>query len=118
MVEKIRLHGIMWLTIGNIFRKDTTANSIELRGYDSFRKKTTLILARQDKGYLGVAASGVSTLTNGPGNRGFDFNNDSDFINAGMGINGDHFADMGIGYFTAQEAGAHTFGFTIPMIGP
>ena len=30
-----------------------------------------------------------------------------------MGItHGDHFADMGIGYFTAQEAGAHTFGFT------
>ena len=59
-----------------------------------------------------MAANGVSTLTNGPGNRGYDFNNDSDFINAGIGIgNGNNFAEMGIGYFTAQEAGAHTFGF-------
>ena len=99
--------------IGNIFRKDTTANSIELRGYDAFREENYFDLARQDKGYLGVAASGVGVLTNGPGNRGYDFNNDSDFINAGIGItHGDNFGDMGIGYFTAQEAGAHTFGYT------
>ena len=104
--------------IGNIYRKDTTANAIEFRGYDSFRDENYFDLARQDKGYLGAAASGVSVLTNGPGNRGFDFNGDSDFINAGMGItHGDHFADMGIGYFTAQEAGAHTFGFTELMTG-
>ena len=76
-------------------------------------KRIIFDLARQDKGYLGVAASGVSVLTNGPGNRGYDFNNDSDFINAGMGItHGDNFGDMGIGYFTAQEAGDHTFGYT------
>ena len=60
-----------------------------------------------------MAADGVSTLTTGPGNRGYDFNGDSDYINAGIGItHGDHFANMGIGYFTAQEAGDHTFGYT------
>ena len=37
-------------TIGNIYRKDTTANSIELRGYDSFREENYFDLARQDKG--------------------------------------------------------------------
>ena len=92
--------------IGNIYSKNTTANSIELRGYDRFREDNYFDLGRADKGYLGVAADGVGTLTTGPGNRGYDFNGDSDYINAGIGItHGDHFANMGIGYFTAQEAG-------------
>ena len=105
--------------IGNIFRKDTTANALELRGFDTFQDENYFDLARQDKGYLGVAANGVSTLTNGPGNRGYDFNGDSDYMNAGIGItHGDHFAEMGIGYFTAQEAGAHTFGLPVLMTGP
>ena len=47
--------------IGNIFRKDTTANSIELRGYDSFREENYFDLARQDKGYL-TCCDGVSVL--------------------------------------------------------
>ena len=36
---------------------------------------------------LALTPSGSSYLTNGPGNRGLDFNNNGDYRNAGIGIN-------------------------------
>ena len=37
---------------------------------------------------LSLTPSGSNYLTNGPGNRGLDFNNNGDYRNAGIGING------------------------------
>ena len=81
-----------------------------MRGY-GWREENWLDIENGD-GYLKLTPDGKGVLTSGPGGRGWDFNNDGDFRNAGIGINqNDNFSSMGIGYFTAKVAGEYEFGY-------
>jgi hypothetical protein len=55
-----------------------------------------------------LTPSGSSTLTNGPGGRGLDFNNDGDYRNAGIGINrNNNYLSLFNGIFHAQVSGPY-----------
>ena len=61
---------------------------------------------------LGLTPSGSNYLTDGPGGRGLDFNNDSDYRNAGIGINrNDNYLSLFNGVFFAPTSG--TYGWEI-----
>ena len=55
-----------------------------------------------------LTPSGTSTLTNGPGNRGLDFNNDNDYRNAGIGITrNNNYLSLFNGVFHAKVSGPY-----------
>ena len=54
-------------------------------------------------------SSGAALLTDGPGGRGLDFNNDGDFTGTGAIGQNNNYANLFIGYFTPQETGVHGF---------
>ena len=57
-----------------------------------------------------LTPAGTNFLTNGPGGRGLDFNNDGDFKNAGVGINqNDNYQNLFHGMFVAPATGSYTF---------
>ena len=59
---------------------------------------------------LGLTPSGSNFLTNGPGGRGLDFNNDSDYRNAGIGINrNDQYLSLFNGVFYAPQTGSYAW---------
>ena len=61
---------------------------------------------------LGLTPSGSNYLTEGPGGRGLDFNNDSDYRNAGIGINrNNNYLSLFNGVFFAPTSG--TYGWEI-----
>ena len=96
--------------IGKIYQTVKNENQLEMRGY-TWREENWLDIENGD-GYLKLTPDGKGVLTSGPGGRGWDFNNDGDFRNAGIGINqNDNFSSMGIGYFTAKVAGEYEFGY-------
>ena len=55
-----------------------------------------------------LTPSGTSILTNGPGNRGLDFNNDNDYRNAGIGITrNNNYLSLFNGIFNAKVTGPY-----------
>ncbi len=96
--------------VGKIYQKIRNDNQLDLFGYN-WREEAWLDI-QDGRGLLEQSPSGKGTLTSGPGGRGWDFNNDTDFRNAGMGINqNDNFTSYGSGYFTAKVAGEYEFGY-------
>ena len=60
-------------------------------------------------GLMATTPYGTTTLTDGPADRGLDFNNDADFLNTGVVNQNDNYMNLFIGYFVPQETGAHEF---------
>ena len=57
---------------------------------------------------LALSPSGSNYLTNGPGNRGLDFNNNSDYRNAGIGITrNNNYLSLFNGVFFAPSTGSY-----------
>ena len=57
-----------------------------------------------------LTPSGSSLLTDGPSGNGFEFVNDDDFNNAGIGINqNDNYMSLFTGVFQAKEAGTYSW---------
>ena len=57
---------------------------------------------------LALTPSGSNYLTNGPGNRGLDFNNNSDYRNAGIGITrNNNYLSLFNGVFFAPSTGSY-----------
>ncbi|NQU25076.1 MAG: hypothetical protein HQ567_27635, partial [Candidatus Nealsonbacteria bacterium] len=66
-------------------------------------------------GLLAIAPSGSGLLTNGPGDRGLDFNNDADFRGAGVGITGnDNYQSTWTGGFNPSVTGTYNFTMQTP----
>jgi hypothetical protein len=65
----------------------------------------------QNGGLMSDAKVGEAVFTSGPSGRGIDFQNDQDFLDAGVGLNGtDNFRSLFLGYFHAQKDGDYEFG--------
>jgi len=60
-------------------------------------------------GLMALVPYGTTTLTVGPGGRGLDFNNDTDFINSGAINQADNYMNLFLGYFNPQETGTFQF---------
>ena len=57
----------------------------------------------------GPTFHGLALLTNGPGNRGLDFNNDGDFTATGAIGQNDQYSNLWLGTFTAPQTGNYGF---------
>jgi len=60
-------------------------------------------------GLMAMTPYSATFLTNGPGGRGLDFDNDADFMNTGAVGQPDNYMNLFFGYFNAPTAGAYTF---------
>ncbi len=60
-------------------------------------------------GLMAMAPDGTALLTDGPGGRGLDFNNDGDFTSTGAIGQNDNYMNLFIGYFIPAESGVHGF---------
>ena len=60
-------------------------------------------------GMMAMTPFGTAELTNGPGNRGLDFDNDGDFTATGAIGQNDNYTNLFLGYFTAPTDGSYTF---------
>lgn len=113
----------------NINSTTTTPNAIGHAGYHINNDIVALNIDR-NSGLIGygdpttfTTFEGLGLLTNGPGNRGLDFDNDADFqaVNATIKddspadgkviVNADNYSNLFIGTFTVPGAGAQTWGF-------
>jgi len=57
----------------------------------------------------GPTYHGQALLTDGPGGRGLDFNDDNDFLATGAIGRNDNYSNLWLGYFKAAETGQHQF---------
>jgi len=83
-------------------------NRLLHRGYHGQTSDSRLDL-NDNGGLLVLAPYGTAELTDGPGGRGLDFNDDNDFRNTGAINVWDNYANLFIGYFNPPETG--TYGF-------
>ena len=60
-------------------------------------------------GLLAMTPYGTALLTDGPGGRGLDFNNDADFMNTGAINQADNYMNLFFGWFNAPLSGSYGF---------
>jgi autotransporter-associated beta strand protein len=60
-------------------------------------------------GLMTLTPYGSAEFTSGPGDRGFDFNTDAEFRDDDVVSASDNYANLFLGYFTAQETGEFRF---------
>ncbi len=84
-------------------------NTLKHSGFD-FNQDSQLDLSGSG-GLLAATPWGVTELTDGPGGRGLDFNNDADFQNAGVipPDRNDNYMNLFFGDFHAPETGTYQF---------
>ena len=95
----------MWIMPQTIFTGSYTEGRLNAHGF----------MRGIDNGYytnietmLVLTPSGSNYLTNGPGGRGLDFNNNTDYRNAGIGINRSNtYLSLFNGVFYAPSSGSY-----------
>ena len=96
--------------IGNIYSVIKNSNQLKVKGF-VITPNAAYFDFSDNGGLIGLSPSGESVLKAGPGNRGYDFNNDGDWRNHGHGINrNDQYMSLFEGTFTAKVTGDYEFG--------
>ena len=93
---------------GTISSTSTVPNALEHRGYNGESNDSNLDL-NNNGGLMSMAPYGTAILTDGPGSRGLDFDNDGDFTSTGAVGQNDNYANLFIGYFIAPTTGNYQF---------
>jgi hypothetical protein len=82
-------------------------NALRHTGYNESRDSDLDL--DNNGGLMAKTPFGTAFLTDGPGGRGLDFNNDVDFIDTGAVSNHDNYMNLFFGFFNAPENGDYVF---------
>ncbi len=80
-------------------------------GYHNNPWNDSMLDLNNNGGLMAMTPHGTVRFTDGPGDRGLDFNDDNDFINSGAVSWGDNYQNLFMGYFIPPTPGDQTYGF-------